>query len=264
MLLLVIGTTACMAFYFADGLAARGGPLYNAVWRMLMFAGVPLAGLASWSAFSRGGSRLGAGTASLLCLATLLIRVFGDEMVFRDSPALYLPGFAGLVLALVVLSRSRETLGRWGLTMGDWRWWVPRAGVLSVIVLAWVIPAMLLSPEMASYYPSYKPAQTDPVMLGVKVLAHIVDLAGWEMLFRGFLLFGIARRGDYKVAIWLQVIPFFLLHSHKPGIELMLSLPGGLFAGYFCLRARSFVPIFLLHSFQLGSINLLGYAIRNF
>ncbi len=230
----------------------------------VVFAGIPLAGLASWSALARGGSRLGAAAATLLLSSTVVIRLLGGEMVFRDTPLLYLPGIIGLLLAAAVTSRSQETLERWGLTMGDWRWWAPRAAVFSAIVLAWVIPAMLLSPDMASYYPSYKPARTDPLMLGVKVLAHVVDLAGWEMLFRGFLLFGIARRGDLKVAIWLQVIPFFLLHSHKPGLELMLSLPGGLFAGWFCLRARSFVPLFLLHSIQLGSISVLGYAIRNF
>ncbi len=83
------------------------------------------------------------------------------------------------------------------------------------------------------------------------------------MLSRGIRLPGIARRGDSMVALWMQIIQLFLRHAHKPGAKLTGSLPGGRFAEWFGLRSRSFVPFFLLHSIQLGSVSVLGYALQN-
>lgn len=100
-------------------------------------------------------------------------------------------------------------------------------------------------------------------MLKVKVLAHTIGIAGWKMLFRGTRLSGIARCGGTMNALWMQVIPFFQLHAHKPDTKLMVSRPDGCFAECFSLGSRSFMPFFLLHSIQLGSFSVLGYALQN-
>lgn len=261
-LLMVVGLAACAALYLANGHPARG-PMPYGIWRMLMFGGLPLCALALWAAFIRGGSRLGAMLAAVMLCVPTLTRLLGEPNIFKEQPLLLLPGIIAMLLALAVVARSEESLADWGIGLGDWRWWLPRAAAFAGVVLVGVILTMNLSPEMAAFYPTYKPARTNLSMLLMKQLSLNLDFVGWELLFRGFLLFGIARRGDAGVAIWLQCIPFFLLHDHKPDVELLLSLPGGLIAGWFCLRARSFVPIFLLHCFQMSAVNFVGFALRN-
>lgn len=261
-LLMLLGLAFCVAYFLTEQYPTRGGPLAHRAWRMLMFGGVPLLAVTTWTALAKGGSRIGTGLVALLLLIPIAGRLTVGNSVLQSQPLFALSGVLAMLLSYGLIARSRSSLAAWGLGIGDWRFWVPRASIFAVIVLIGVSLAMTLNPEMASYYPSYKPARTDTTKLMIQQLAIFVDFIGWEMLFRGVLLFGVARRGDIAVALWLQAIPFFLLHGHKPELELILSLPGGLIAGWFCLRARSFLPLLLLHTLQLGTINLLGFYLR--
>jgi len=53
-------------------------------------------------------------------------------------------------------------------------------------------------------------------------------------------------------AIWLQVIPFALMHVWKPEIEQLSTLVGGALFGLLAWRARSFLWGWLLHWFMLA------------
>ena len=48
-------------------------------------------------------------------------------------------------------------------------------------------------------------------------------------------------------AIFVQVIPFVLLHLGKPFLEILACIPGGFGFGYVTYKARSFVPCFIIH-----------------
>ena len=76
------------------------------------------------------------------------------------------------------------------------------------------------------------------------------------------LLFGFYRRGDPWTAIWVQAIPFFLLHYDKPSVELALSLVGGAVSGWFTLRARSIYPLIILHTAQITTVGFVGQLLR--
>ena len=118
-------------------------------------------------------------------------------------------------------------------------------------------------PALAHYYPMYKPARTSFDALVMSHVALAVDLAGWEFLFRGFLLFGIARRGDAVLAMFLQALPFFLLHSPKPEIEMISSFFGAVLAARFCLRARSFLPLWVIHVSIITTVGFTAYWLRH-
>ena len=135
-------------------------------------------------------------------------------------------------------------------------------GAAVLVLVPAVFVVMSLSPKLAAFYPSWKPARLSVENLLIQQVGIGVDFLGWELLFRGFLLFGVARRGDAQTAIWLQAIPFFLLHRGQPDVELVSSLFGGLLAGWFCLRARSFVPLFILHWAQMMAVAGSGYILR--
>jgi membrane protease YdiL (CAAX protease family) len=69
----------------------------------------------------------------------------------------------------------------------------------------------------------------------------------WKFLFRGYMLFGLEKSLG-KSAIFVQSIPFVLLHIGKPFLETLAYIPGGFIFGYVAYRTRPFLPCFIIHS----------------
>lgn len=242
----------------------KGDPLLRGAWRASLFGAIPLAAGLLWALRGVPRAQAAAG-AALVCVPTVM-RLVGPPkaslLAAQPGPAFAALGL-GLALLLLAARGGGEPLSRWGLSLGDWRWWLPRTAAAAVLVLLGVSAAMHLSDEMREFYPWYRPARSHLDQLLRLQLGLALDFVGWEFLFRGFLLFALARRGDVVAAILFQACLFFLLHKGKPDVELLLSLPGGVLAGWFCWRAGSFLPLWLLHTVQIVSVNLLGFWLRN-
>jgi membrane protease YdiL (CAAX protease family) len=84
---------------------------------------------------------------------------------------------------------------------------------------------------------------------------------GWEFFFRGWLLFGFARRFGPD-ALWLQAVPFALAHIGKPEVETFSTIFGGFAFGWIAYRTRSFVWPFLVHWFIATFVILAAAAAR--
>lgn len=244
-------------------LEVRDAPLVRGFWRGGAFLGLSLAAVV-WPAAWRAGwaSRLGALACTALLLVPTALRVHPD-LALREHAVLGI-GLSLLGLGLVWLQGRRLGVvwADYGLTQGDWRWWTPRAAVLAALIVVGTVFAMWLSPELRDFYPWQRIARTDPRAFTEVQIAVFLDFLGWEYLHRGLLLFAFARRGDVRGAIWTQALVFFVLHTGKPTAELVLSLPGGVIAGYFAWRSRSFVPLWLLHGLQLASVNQVALWMR--
>ena len=72
-------------------------------------------------------------------------------------------------------------------------------------------------------------------------------MISWEFFFRGFMLQGMLRLGLGWHAVWIQMLPYVMLHSTKPSIELYYTIPSGLLLGVLAWKAGSIWPGFLLH-----------------
>lgn len=244
----------------------RGDPLVRGAWRGLLFGAVPLAAGLCWDLRGRRGPLALAALGGLLALVPTALRLVGPPkaplLLAHLGPA-FGAALLGCGLLLLAARRGGACLAAWGLSAGDWRWWAPRTGIASLLVVGGVLVAMHLSPDLREFYPWYRPARHHADELLRQQAGIGLDFLGWEFLFRGFLLFGLARRGDVHLAILTQAMAFFLLHQGKPDVELFLSLPGGLLAGWFCWRARSFAPLWILHTVQLVSVNLVAFWLRN-
>jgi membrane protease YdiL (CAAX protease family) len=140
----------------------------------------------------------------------------------------------------------------YGIRIGRWK---------SSIVLATVcLAAMALIqygagkiPEFRSYY--YWDAIDWPELLFDAALY----MFAWEFLFRGYMLFGL-EKSIGKGAIFVQAIPFVLLHFGKPFLETLFCIPGGFILGYVAYRTRSFLPCFIIHfGFYIGMIFFANY-----
>jgi membrane protease YdiL (CAAX protease family) len=86
----------------------------------------------------------------------------------------------------------------------------------------------------------------------------LLDLFGWEFLFRGWLLFGYTRKFGPD-ALWLQAVPFALAHIGKPELETLSTIFGGFAFGWVAWRTKSFVYPLIIHWF-VASFTILAAA----
>jgi uncharacterized protein len=143
------------------------------------------------------------------------------------------------VLAITFLLR-RNPLD-FGFRTGNWRAW----GFHVLIACAVAVPVLYaasLIPSLSAYYK----------VSGFDLWQHILTMAAylfaWEYIFRGFLLFGLKDKLG-PVSIIVQMIPFVLLHFGKPEMEVISTIPVGLYLGYVCYRGNSFWPAYIIHLF---------------
>ena len=142
-----------------------------------------------------------------------------------------------IIPVLLILLLFREKLNDFGLRVGDWKIGIiiVIGGILLMTPIIWLIG--IKDQSMTSYYQSQFPAVPWNTLL---------DLFGWEFMFRGFLLFGYGRKFGVE-AIWLQAVPFALAHIGKPEIETLSTIFGGFAFGWVAWKTKSFIYPFLIH-----------------
>jgi membrane protease YdiL (CAAX protease family) len=133
----------------------------------------------------------------------------------------------------------RDNPWDYGIRIGRWK--------PSIILTAVCLAAMTLilyaagkMPEFRSYYYRYV------IDWSELLLDAALYMFAWEFLFRGYMLFGL-EKSIGKSAIFVQAIPFVLLHFGKPFLETLACIPGGFILGYVAYRTRSFLPCFIIH-----------------
>ncbi len=131
----------------------------------------------------------------------------------------------------------RESPRDYGFALGDWRAGLvlTLGGIALMTPIIWYLGSS--DPTMQPYY--------EKQIAGLPWSTYL-DLFGWEFIFRGWILFGYARKFGPE-ALWLQAVPFALAHIGKPEIETFSTIFGGFAFGWVAYRTRSFVYPFLIH-----------------
>ena len=148
-----------------------------------------------------------------------------------------------IIPMLTIVLLFREPVADYGFQIGNWRVGLVWTAVVCA-AMAVILYFVARTPAMQSYYEARAPES-------VARLIYItgVDLFGWEFLWRGFMLFAFARAFGPGAAIWLQAVPFALLHLGKPETETLTTLFGGVGFGFIAWQSQSFVYPFLIHWF---------------
>ena len=169
---------------------------------------------------------------TLLLLVDHYHRITPDK--YWDRVILYL-----IIPLAFTLLLFRENPREYGFTLGDWKAGlvITAAGILLMTPILWVLGKS--NPGMAEYY--------KPHVEGLPWTTFL-DLIGWEFFFRGWILFGYARKFGPE-ALWLQAVPFALAHIGKPEVETLSTIFGGFAFGWVAWRTRSFLYPFLIHWF---------------
>lgn len=157
-----------------------------------------------------------------------------------------------IIPLLIIVLIFRDKPSEYGFTFGNWReglMWTAGA----IVVIAPLLYFSARTPAMVRYYASSE--RTVGHVIGISAL----DLFGWEFVFRGFILFGLARVAGPN-AVLLQAVPFALAHIGKPELETMSTIFGGAGFGFVAWRTRSFVYPWLIHCFVSIFVILVAMA----
>lgn len=175
-------------------------------------------------------------TISIISTLVLMIDHYHQLTPWKalDRTILYL-----VIPMVIIIFLFRESPANYGFCLGNWK-----AGLLITIASIILITPILWfvgrgDPTMRNYYEG---------LVGGLPWTTFADLFGWEFIFRGWLLFGYAKKFGPE-ALWLQAVPFALAHIGKPEIETLSTIFGGFIFGWVAWKTKSFVYPFLIHWF---------------
>jgi len=164
------------------------------------------------------------------------------------------------VLPMLAILLMGEKPTDYGFRIGNWREgliWLLVLCPITLLLLLYFVPG---GPLQSLYRTAYHGGLVgDPTTFALKLMLNgAFILIGWEFLYRGFCLFGLAKIIGPGPAIFIQMIPFALTHQGKPQLETMSTLFFGVLWGLVGWRTKSFIYPFLLHWFLYISINLIS------
>jgi membrane protease YdiL (CAAX protease family) len=250
-----------LGMYLGDRRDVSGPPLFYGAWRLAVHGGLALTAVVL---VERPCSRVLAILGALMCTTPVLIRLVTQSAQHLHAiPEGLFVALCSVGVVLLLGSLGVDGRARWGVGLGRLRWWFPRMGLVLLGLIPFIHIAAFIFPSLVRFYPTHSAARWSLVEFAIAHTGIGLDFIGWELLFRGVLLFGLARRGDPWLAILAQALPFFVLHHAKPDIELVASLVGGILAGWFAWGARSYLPLLVLHWAQITLMGSAGNWVRS-
>lgn len=216
-----------------------------------------------------------------------------------DRSLLLLLGWGAIAVIgaefLLIPMRSRVWFPEWSGTINPFVWWaggllllwvlvpaalmrragplefsiaLPRTGrgiALYAGLIALMAPAVLLAGQRVDFlstYPLLHPsASWSSGLLLTYWLCYGTILFSTEFFFRGVLLFGLEPKLGLA-AVGVSVLPYCLIHAHKPLPEAFGSIVAGYVLGYLALRTRSIGGGVLVHCAVAFSMDALA-LVRN-
>jgi hypothetical protein len=217
------------------------------------------------AAVERAGTGFDTRVAILLIVAALVLvfeEYFGDrpnfDQVFERYAALWryyqLGSFAWwsaakligyLLVPVACLSALRLDPRDCGLTFAGFRRhvWIYAALYLAILP---VLVGVSFTRAFQDTYPFYKLAARSWLDFLLWEAMYASTFLGLEFFFRGFLLFPLKRAfGSY--AIFVAVLPYCMLHFHKPLAEVIGAIFAGILLGTLALVTRSIWCGVLIH-----------------
>jgi len=175
---------------------------------------------------------------AVVSISTLVIVLERYYRINIDFPLpnliyyLFIPLAAGFLL-------FRDKPWDYGIRIGHWK----LAAILTAVGLAVLSLIIYAASKMPEFYAYYHESHIDwPEW----IFKWTLYMFAWEFLFRGYMLFGL-ERSIGKSAIFVQTIPFVLLHFGAVSLETLACIPEGFIFGYIAYKTRSFLPCFIMH-----------------
>lgn len=178
-----------------------------------------------------------------------LLQVFNNEAVSIRKIILHrLSGVVlfGLIPVLVILLVFRMPVNNFGwhtdLFAKSIIWWIPAA--LLVVVINYFASR---NKNHLAQYPQIRAKEWDSGLITLSAISWITYLAGYEFMFRGFLLFSCLESFGYWPAIIINICLYSLAHLPKGYRETIGSIFFGFILSYSTLWLGSIWFALLVH-----------------
>lgn len=152
----------------------------------------------------------------------------------------------GLIPVLIIVLVFQRPLSQYGFATGNmmksFLWWIP---VATLVVIVTYFGAR--HENNLAMYPQIRVRRWNRELLMVSALSWITYLAGYEFLFRGYLLFSCLESFGYWPAIIINICIYSLFHVYKGLREAIGSLFFGFLLCYLTLYLGSFWFAIFIH-----------------
>ncbi|MCD4785685.1 MAG: CPBP family intramembrane metalloprotease [Candidatus Eremiobacteraeota bacterium] len=145
-----------------------------------------------------------------------------------------------LVAPVIILLILGEDLKEYGFTFGDYKTGLLYTGIILLIMA----PALYWMSGLKTVVKFYTNANQGGIWW--VVFRYLLYMISWEFLFRGYFYYSLEERTG-SLAMWIQSVPFAIMHMGKPAIEALTCYFGGVFLGYLSMKTRSFYYAVLIH-----------------
>jgi membrane protease YdiL (CAAX protease family) len=153
--------------------------------------------------------------------------------------------FGYLLVPIVVVKALRGKLGDYGFRVRGLRQHLWIYVALFGAILPVVIAASYTAPFRATY-PFYKLAARSWIDFAAWEALYAMSFFALEFFFRGFMLFTLERTmGAY--AIFVMIVPYCMIHFHKPVAEVVGAIFAGIVLGTLAMVTRSIWCGVLIH-----------------
>lgn len=172
-------------------------------------------------------------------------------------------GFVVLPVLSITLI-LREPVRSYGLRLrGHGASWRPYAWLFA-LSLPFVALASL-HPDFRALYPMYPLGQDEAwwPYLWTWWLLYALQFFAVEFLFRGFMVHGLKLKLGFS-AVFVMVIPYAMIHFHKPMPEVLGAIVGGTVLGYLSLKNGSIWFGVAIHIAIAGTMDVLALAQTGF
>lgn len=177
----------------------------------------------------------------IFCTVVPMLDYYGHQLTATKAYDRFILYF--ILPMLVILLIFRESPADYGFKLGNWK-----AGLIWTVgvclVMAIILYFVARTPSMQTYYQARTPEG-----VGRIIWENGVELFAWEFMWRGFMLFGMAKVIGPGPAILVQAIPFAFMHLGKPEVETLTTIFGGIGFGFIAWQTESFVYPWLIHWF---------------
>lgn len=165
-----------------------------------------------------------------------------------------------LVPLIIIRYCLKEKISAYGFSFQN----TGAALAISLICLCFIIPGIWYVSSDAAMSQSYRQfflIREKWEIFFIFESAVMIYMVAWEFLWRGYLLFGLKER--YGVtAVFMQMLPFVIMHNGKPFAETITSIAGAILLGLLALRTGTFLyGVFIHYSlfFLFDLVSVLRY-----
>lgn len=150
----------------------------------------------------------------------------------------------------------KERLSSYGLQIGDYKVGlkITLIFILIMLPLVWFASS---TDSFAKVYPHLNSARDSWNVFIIYEIGLLIYMLAWEFIWRGYMLFGLYEKFGFY-SIFIQMIPFAILHNGKPLLETFGSILAGLALGVLALRTKSIFYCVIAHMSVMFSIDLIS------